>query len=85
MNMDTVKRFDQTRDILKQQGSMCIVKAQKYPDRSKLGMRTIYWDFQNHFARWYIMFGDYAKIIEPQELKNRVLQLLEEQEQQLTT
>ena len=41
-------------------------------------------DIQNHFARWYIMFGDYARIIEPQELKNRVLQLLEEQKQQLS-
>ena len=40
-------------------------------------------DTQNHFARWYLMFGDYAKILEPASLKTRVLELLEAQKKQL--
>jgi predicted DNA-binding transcriptional regulator YafY len=29
------------------------------------------------FSRWYLMFGDYATILEPEKLKTRVLELLE--------
>ena len=29
-------------------------------------------NIEDGFARWYLMFGDYAEIIEPQELKERV-------------
>jgi len=33
-------------------------------------------DLENDFARWFMMFGDKAKIIEPQKLKSRVQELL---------
>ncbi|USD25434.1 YafY family transcriptional regulator [Flagellimonas marinaquae] len=42
-------------------------------------------DMANGFARWYLMFGDYAKIIEPQELKDRVLEILEKSNKRLST
>lgn len=29
------------------------------------------------FARWYLMFGDYAQILEPQSLKARLLEIVE--------
>ena len=32
---------------------------------------------QDGFARWYLMFGDYATILEPDALKSRVKELLE--------
>ena len=34
-------------------------------------------DIENGFARWFLMFGDYATIIEPEQLKERVLELME--------
>ena len=34
-------------------------------------------DIENGFSRWYLMFGDYAKILEPETLKKRVKELLE--------
>ena len=34
-------------------------------------------DLDNNFARWYLMFADYAKILEPEYLKDRVKVLLE--------
>ncbi|MCV9927711.1 YafY family transcriptional regulator [Flavobacterium sp. LS1R49] len=34
-------------------------------------------DIEQGFSRWYLMFGDYAKILEPERLKHRVLELLE--------
>ena len=33
-------------------------------------------DLENGFARWYLMFADYAEIIEPESLKDRVRKLL---------
>lgn len=36
------------------------------------------------FARWFLMFGDYAAIIEPKELKERVLELMEVYKSKLT-
>ncbi|MEO0525964.1 MAG: YafY family protein [Bacteroidota bacterium] len=35
------------------------------------------------FPRWYLMFGDYAKIVEPIELKERVVQLLQQTKERL--
>ena len=34
-------------------------------------------DIENGFARWFLMFGDYATILEPERLKERVLELME--------
>lgn len=34
-------------------------------------------DPENGFARWYMMFGDYATIVEPESVKTRVKELLE--------
>ncbi len=42
-------------------------------------------DIQNHFARWYLMFGDYAKIIEPEKLKTRVFEILQKQKKRLSS
>jgi predicted DNA-binding transcriptional regulator YafY len=33
-------------------------------------------DLENGFARWYMLFGDYATILEPESLKIRIAQLL---------
>lgn len=35
------------------------------------------------FSRWYMMFGDYATILEPERLKTRILELLEINRQRL--
>lgn len=32
---------------------------------------------ENGFARWYLMFGDYAEILEPESLKTNILEILE--------
>ncbi|MDN3675221.1 YafY family protein [Flavobacterium branchiarum] len=40
-------------------------------------------DIEEGFPRWFLMFGDYAKIIEPQRLKFRVLELLEKNKNRL--
>jgi len=33
-------------------------------------------DIENGFARWFLMFGDQAKILEPERLKYRIQELL---------
>lgn len=40
-------------------------------------------DLENGFSRWYLMFGDYATILEPERLKERVRELLKKNEQML--
>jgi len=35
------------------------------------------------FARWYLMYGDYATILEPERLKTKILHLLERNKQRL--
>jgi predicted DNA-binding transcriptional regulator YafY len=35
------------------------------------------------FARWYLMYGDYATILEPERLKTKILELLERNKQKL--
>jgi predicted DNA-binding transcriptional regulator YafY len=32
---------------------------------------------EHGFARWYLMFGDYAHILEPESLKQRLLEIVE--------
>lgn len=41
-------------------------------------------DIEHRFSRWYLTFGDYAQIIEPEALKIRVLELLQKQKEQLS-
>lgn len=40
-------------------------------------------DIENGFTRWFLMFGDYARILEPERLKTRTLELLEINRQRL--
>ena len=40
-------------------------------------------DLKNGFARWYIMFGDYAKIIEPEVLRERIAEILAKSQKML--
>ncbi|CAN5406096.1 YafY family protein [soil metagenome] len=40
-------------------------------------------NINNGFARWFLMFGDYAQILEPPGLKQRVKELLEKMSQKL--
>lgn len=40
-------------------------------------------DTEEGFPRWYLMFGDYAQILEPASLKERVRYLLKKTEQRL--
>lgn len=40
-------------------------------------------DVEDGFSRWYLMFGDYAQILEPESLKERVRHLLKKTEQRL--
>ena len=34
-------------------------------------------DIENGFSRWFLMFADYAEIIEPESLRDRALELIE--------
>ena len=40
-------------------------------------------DVEHGFPRWYLMFGDHAQILEPDSLKERVKELLEETKRRL--
>lgn len=40
-------------------------------------------DLENGFPRWYLMFCDYAKIIEPETLKHRIKDILKKAESSL--
>ena len=40
-------------------------------------------DIESGFPRWFLMFGDYATILEPERLKIRTLELLETNRQRL--
>ncbi|MEA9415219.1 MULTISPECIES: YafY family protein [unclassified Flavobacterium] len=40
-------------------------------------------DIESGFPRWFLMFGDYATILEPERLKTRTLELLEINRQRL--
>lgn len=49
----------------------------------KIEMNFMCRDIESGFARWFLMFGDYAEILEPERLKTRVLELLEINRQRL--
>lgn len=44
---------------------------------NKVEMTFMASDLEHGFPRWYLMFGDYAEIIEPEILKHRVKAILE--------
>ena len=50
---------------------------------SQVEMTFMTADVDNGFARWYLMFCDYAQIIEPESLKNRIKKILKEGESRL--
>ena len=52
-------------------------------NRNEVEMTFMVDDIDNHFARWYLMFGDYARILEPEQLRTRVAELLMTQKQRL--
>ena len=37
-----------------------------------------FYEDMEFFARWYIMFGDHARILEPESLKEKVKEIVEE-------
>ncbi len=43
----------------------------------KIEMTFLTQNIEEYFPRWYMMFGDYATILEPEILKERVLELVE--------
>ena len=43
----------------------------------KIEMTFMCKDIESGFPRWFLMFGDYAEILEPEKLKTRALELLE--------
>lgn len=49
----------------------------------KIEMTFMSRDTLEGFSRWYLMFGDYATILEPESLKTRILELLELNRQRL--
>ncbi len=56
---------------------------QEVPHQNEMEMTFMVDDIEHQFSRWYLMFGDYAKILEPERLKTRVLELLTTQKQRL--
>ncbi|MTH17108.1 YafY family protein [Flavobacterium sp. LC2016-01] len=49
----------------------------------KIEMTFMCRDIESGFPRWFLMFGDYATILEPERLKVRALELLEINKQRL--
>ena len=49
----------------------------------KIEMTFMCNDIESGFPRWFLMFGDYATILEPERLKIRTLELLETNRQRL--
>ncbi|MGC4040747.1 MAG: YafY family protein [Flavobacterium sp.] len=44
---------------------------------NRLEMTFLSRDIVNGFARWFLMYADYAEIIEPKSLNNRILELMD--------
>ena len=51
--------------------------------KDKVIMTFMTQDVFQAFPRWYLMFGDYAEIIEPTSLKERVIEILDETKNRL--
>ena len=58
------------------------VAEQTVEDQVEMTFRVA--DLEHGFPRWYLTFGDYATILEPERLKERVRELLREHERRLT-
>lgn len=56
--------------------------AEKEVD-DKIEMTFMCRSMEDGFPRWFLMFGDYATILEPESLKKRILELLEIKRQRL--
>lgn len=53
------------------------------PVGGQMEMTFMTTDMENGFARWYLMFGDYATIVEPDALKKRVADILKKSQEML--
>lgn len=53
------------------------------PVGGQMEMTFMTTDMENGFARWYLMFGDYATIVEPDALKKRVAYILKKSQEML--
>lgn len=51
---------------------------------NQIEMTFLSQNVQNGFARWYLMFGDHAKILEPESLKTDILELMEKMKSRLS-
>ena len=49
----------------------------------KIEMTFMSCDTLEGFSRWYLMFGDYATILEPERLKTKILELLDKNRKRL--
>ncbi|OOG68145.1 YafY family protein [Flavobacterium sp. A45] len=49
----------------------------------KIEMTFMSCDTMEGFSRWYMMFGDYATILEPERLKTKILELLDKNRRRL--
>ncbi|NNE78618.1 MAG: YafY family transcriptional regulator [Pricia sp.] len=54
------------------------------PGKDQVEMTFLTPDLENGFARWYLMFGDYAQILEPERLKDRITEILKKTEKRLS-
>ena len=59
-----------------------LVASEEKGDQVEMTFMTT--DWKNGFSRWYLMFGDYAKIIEPEVLRERVAEILEKSQKRLS-
>lgn len=53
------------------------------PLKDEVEMTFMTSDIQNGFSRWYLMFGDYASILEPESLKQRIKEIVKKMESKL--
>lgn len=51
---------------------------------NEIEMTFLSQNIETGFARWYMMFGDYAKILEPESLKTNILEMLEKVRERVT-